>query len=237
MSLDVSKLESVRVRGEKAIARCPACAEAGHDQKGEHLFIHPDGRFGCVVYPGDSADANEHRKRIFALCGDRGIKPLIVRSPIVGRLGRVDRSQSAGQPLKTGLLGRLGRVFQTHLERDRQSTGNKKPPGEPAERQLNECKQDVPGVLKPVDILKPQAERHQRVRAEYILQDRDGDCVENVESGTTETVKMQFIFTKDIAKAKRFSYDDLWSPLATTSIGGEFTHGFGGGRAIKVSGS
>jgi hypothetical protein len=75
------------------------------------------------------------------------------------------------------------------------------------------------------------------VNDEYILQDRYGDYVEKVESGDTETVKMNFIFTKDIAKAKRFSYDDLWSPLATTSIGGEFTHGYGGGRAIKVSGS
>ena len=66
-------------RGGKIIARCPACAEAGHDQKGEHLVINADGRFGCVVYPGDSADAKEHRKRIFALCGDREIKPLVVR--------------------------------------------------------------------------------------------------------------------------------------------------------------
>lgn len=72
------------------------------------------------------------------------------------------------------------------------------------------------------------------VNDEYILQDRDGDYVEKVESGTTETVKMHFTFTKDIAKAKRFSYNDLWSPLATTSIGGEFTHGFSGGRAIKM---
>jgi len=72
------------------------------------------------------------------------------------------------------------------------------------------------------------------VNDEYILQDRDGDYVEKVESGDSETVKMHFTFTKDIAKAKRFSYNDLWSPLATTSIGGEFTHGFGGGRAIKI---
>jgi hypothetical protein len=147
MSLDISKLENVCVRGDKTIARCPACAEAGHDQKGEHLFTHADGRFGCVVYPGDSADAKEHRKRIFALCGDREIKPLILHSPSVGRLGRVNQSQSTGHPLKTGLLGRLGRVFQTHLEGDRQSTGDKKPPAEPAERQLDECRKGVLSVL------------------------------------------------------------------------------------------
>ena len=89
MSLDISKLENARTRGDKTTARCPACAEAGHDQKGEHLVINSDGRFGCVVYPGDSADAKKHRKRVFALCGDREIKPLIVRSPGLGRLGRV----------------------------------------------------------------------------------------------------------------------------------------------------
>jgi hypothetical protein len=140
MSLDISKLENVRTRGDKTIARCPACAEAGHDQNDEHLFINTDGRFGCVVFAGDS----EHRKRIFALCGDRGIKPLAVRPPGLGRLGRVNQSQSAGQPLKTGLLGRLGRVFQTHLEGDQQSTGDKK---HRAERQLNDGRKGVLSVL------------------------------------------------------------------------------------------
>lgn len=143
MSLDLTKLENVRVRGSKTTARCPACAEAGHDQKGEHLVINADGSFGCVVYPGDSA----HRKRIFALCADRQVKPLIIHRPQetagLGRLGRVNQSQSTGQPLKTGLLGRLGRVFQTHLEGDRQSTGDKK---HPAERQLSECKKGVLSV-------------------------------------------------------------------------------------------
>jgi hypothetical protein len=124
MSLDISKLENVRKRGGKVIARCPACAEVRHDQKGDHLAIHGRGLFGCVVYPGDSADAKEHRKRIFPLCGDREIKPLIVRSLSLGRLGRVNQSQSSDQPLETGLLGPLGRVFQTHLETERTHEGN-----------------------------------------------------------------------------------------------------------------
>jgi hypothetical protein len=115
MSLDISKLENVRAKGTKTIARCPACKETGHDQNGgEHLVINADGSFGCVVYPGDSADAKAHRKRIFALCGDRGPKPLTAHSSVLGRLGRVNQSQLAGEPLKTGLLGRLGRLFQTH---------------------------------------------------------------------------------------------------------------------------
>lgn len=116
MSLDISKLENIRKRGRKITARCPACAEAGHDQKGEHLFINADGPFGCVVYPGDLADAKAHRKRIFAMCGDCEIKPLSVHAPGLGRLGRVNQSHSAGRPLKNGLLGRLGRVFETSTD-------------------------------------------------------------------------------------------------------------------------
>ena len=115
MSLDVSKLQKVRIHGKKTTAQCPACAEAGHNQKGEHLLINANGSFGCVVNPGDSADAKEHRKRIFALCGDREIKPLAVHPSRLGRLGRVNQTYLASAPLKTGLLGRLGRLFQTHL--------------------------------------------------------------------------------------------------------------------------
>ena len=66
MSLDVTKLEKVReLAGGIVQARCPACAEGGHDQSGEHLRIYPDGRFGCCVHPKDG----EHRKRIWALAG------------------------------------------------------------------------------------------------------------------------------------------------------------------------
>jgi hypothetical protein len=142
MSLDISKLKNVCAHGDKTTAGCPACAEAGHDQKGEHLVINADGSFGCVVYPGDSAEAKGHRKRIFALCGDRKIKPLIVRSPVLGRLGQVDQSHSAGEPLKTGLLGRLGRVFQTHLEAE-QIHGDRE---DRKAKKLNDCEKGVPGV-------------------------------------------------------------------------------------------
>lgn len=125
MSLNTSKLEKVCIRGDKTTARCPACAEAGHDQKGEHLLINGDGSFGCVLYAGDSSDAKEHRKRIFALCGGREIRPLTVRPAALGRLGRVNKYHSAGASLKTGLLGRLGRVFETHVEREREPTYRK----------------------------------------------------------------------------------------------------------------
>ncbi len=68
MSLDTAKLEKVReLPGGIVQARCPACAEGGHDRTGEHLRIYPDGRFGCCVHPKDK----EHRKRIFALAGGK----------------------------------------------------------------------------------------------------------------------------------------------------------------------
>lgn len=93
MTLDSSKLENLKVSEQKTIARCPACAEKGGDNKGDHLVIYPDGRYGCVLYPG--LTGLEHRKRIFALAGgaspDCGtkvpIKPAL-RNPIrvVGRV-------------------------------------------------------------------------------------------------------------------------------------------------------
>jgi hypothetical protein len=68
MSLNLEKLENVRKLDNGIVqARCPACAEGGNDRKGEHLRILADGRFGCCIHPKDG----NHRKRIFALAGDR----------------------------------------------------------------------------------------------------------------------------------------------------------------------
>jgi hypothetical protein len=77
MSLDVSKLQNVREQGGKTIARCPACAERGMDETGEHLIIQPDGRFGCVVHPGPAG--KPHRQRIAKLVGARGVPVIRVR--------------------------------------------------------------------------------------------------------------------------------------------------------------
>lgn len=78
MSLELNRLERVRELGGGIIqARCPACAEDGHDRTGEHLRIHPDGRFGCCVHPKDTA----HRKRIFALAGNSERKPFSLKLP------------------------------------------------------------------------------------------------------------------------------------------------------------
>lgn len=65
MSLDLTKLENVKIANGKTTARCPACKENGSDEGGDHLVIYPDDKFGCVKHEGNS----EHRKRIFALVG------------------------------------------------------------------------------------------------------------------------------------------------------------------------
>ena len=62
MSLDLSKLEKVRERGGKTIARCPVCAKRGEDSKGEHLSIREDGAYSCI------RDCDT--KEIFALAGE-----------------------------------------------------------------------------------------------------------------------------------------------------------------------
>jgi hypothetical protein len=99
MSLNLSTLEKVRHLGNGGVeARCPACAEGGHDRKGEHLLIKPDGRFGCCANPRDRV----HRKRIFALAGDTEPRSIKVKSSAVN---------VAAPAAKTGVLGRLGRVF------------------------------------------------------------------------------------------------------------------------------
>ena len=76
MSLDLGRLEQVkRLPGGIVQARCPACAEGGHDRSGEHLRIFADGRFGCCIAPKD----RPHRQRIFALAGDKEAGAFTVR--------------------------------------------------------------------------------------------------------------------------------------------------------------
>jgi hypothetical protein len=71
MALDVSKLHKATWTGGKLIAQCPACAEAGADKKGDHLFVRNQdgsGEYGCVMHPGPEGHA--HRRRIFELAGE-----------------------------------------------------------------------------------------------------------------------------------------------------------------------
>ena len=98
MQLDVNRLEKVvEQAGGAKRARCPACAEGGHDKTGNHLWIKADGRYGCCVYPED----HPHRSRIFALAGDRGEAAMKVRP----------RPLSPSFQPKKGVFGMLA---QTH---------------------------------------------------------------------------------------------------------------------------
>jgi len=110
MGLDISRLEKVKRRGSNTIARCPACAEAGNDRKGEHLFINAKGQFGCVLYPG--ADGQEHRQRIFELAGIKDI-------PGTGFEVRKPQAGAAGvSVIQKDVLGHLGRFSQTHARKN-----------------------------------------------------------------------------------------------------------------------
>lgn len=110
MGLDISRLEKVRRRGSNTIARCPACAEAGNDRKGDHLFINAKGQFGCVLYPG--ADGQTHRQRVFELVGIKDIagNGFEVRKPKAGATGV--------SVVQKDVLGRLGRFTQTHARKN-----------------------------------------------------------------------------------------------------------------------
>jgi len=101
MSLAVRLLEKVReLAGGIVQARCPACAEGGSDRAGEHLRLYPDGRFGCCVHPKDG----EHRRRIFALAGDKSPRSFTVK--VASAKPAVEPARSVTASL-TGLLRTL----------------------------------------------------------------------------------------------------------------------------------
>jgi hypothetical protein len=134
MSLDLNKLEKVREVGNGSVqARCPACAEAGQDRKGEHLRIQPDGKFGCCVFPQDRL----HRKRIFALAGDnqpriikvrvqRSTTPVTIKDSVLGRLGRVFSSRAEATETKDESLGTLGTPLNPYTCSDENINSHKK---------------------------------------------------------------------------------------------------------------
>jgi hypothetical protein len=92
MSLDLSKLEKVRVRAGKTIARCPVCALSKADDKAEHLFIGADG-YGCIL----GCDS----KAIFALAGSKNTLP--ASGPALAR--------PIPKPKRLDLLARIKRDF------------------------------------------------------------------------------------------------------------------------------
>jgi len=131
MGLDLAKLQKVKHHGSKIIARCPACAEEGGDRKGEHLFIEPGGRFGCVVYPG--IEGHNHRQHIFELTGikDNSAKGFKIRRPL--------SAISKKNIIQKDILGHLGHMKTTHA---RSKTNNQSEQN----KNVKECEISVPAV-------------------------------------------------------------------------------------------
>jgi hypothetical protein len=114
MSLDLAKLQKVRQRGGKTIAQCPACNETGGDTGGEHLVIDAHGRFACVVHPGKSG--REHRSKIFRWVGKRPSGSIAIFPTF--------SNENPQKPLKTGVLGRLGRGKNPYAYKEKINNGN-----------------------------------------------------------------------------------------------------------------
>jgi hypothetical protein len=175
MSLDRTKLEKVRDLANGGLqARCPACAEAGQDHKGEHLRISSEGKFGCCVFPGDG----KHRSRIFALAGEHGPKPIRVRVAsaknaeavqldLLGRLGRVFSSPSEGQatePVTSGTLGTTTYSLRVREESEKDQIYIRK---------LIDNREPVPSV--PDEVRHPTVQQSKTVRLPYLT--ASGDLV------------------------------------------------------------
>ena len=105
MSLNLNKLEKVRKLESGIVqARCPACAEGGADRAGNHLRIQADGRFGCCVHPKDG----DHRKRIFALAGEKSPGTFTVRVKVAAAASAPKSVKAALTTFTAGTLGTLG---------------------------------------------------------------------------------------------------------------------------------
>lgn len=100
-SLALGDLVSVKRRGNKVIAQCPACAAHGGDKSAEHLVIYDNGqgRWGCVAHMGDK----EHRRQIAALVGrSQQIRPSLSRP--------IDRPYVTLPPLRIPSIADLEQV-------------------------------------------------------------------------------------------------------------------------------
>jgi hypothetical protein len=141
MALDINKLENVQHKGQKITARCPACAEDGMDEKGEHLVIQEDGKFGCVLHPG--ASGKPHRQRIYALVGIKTHpsrpkyrvavqRPEESRETISGRFGRVFLSYARARgDVESQQTGEEEHLTRTHVT-SREASEASESEGQPA---------------------------------------------------------------------------------------------------------
>jgi len=147
MALCLDKLECVRQLGEKTVARCPACAEAGHDLSGNHLLIDPQGRFSCVVNPGPTGKA--HRQRIFHLAGDKTPGLLVVHP--------ADRNPPI-RPIIADVMGRLGRqelpLTYSHQKNEIEKESRDTAPSVPSKDSAPDPKTAVPSVPRSESTVK-----------------------------------------------------------------------------------
>jgi hypothetical protein len=181
MSLHVEQLSKAREIGGGVIqAQCPACAENGRDKKGQHLRVYPDGRFGCCVYPKDGV----HRKRIFALVGERSkllFLPSLTFTVRVASKAAVETGRSVRESLVQMEIGLAGQATGRFPDIGTLGTANSNPRAYAREEALNiieslkDSETGVPGVPAITPALSdPMGERGRR-RMPYIT--AGGDLV------------------------------------------------------------
>lgn len=111
-SLDIGRLERVRLVIGKIVARCPACAEMEQDRKGNNLAVFTTGAFHCQAFPGDK----EHNARIFSLVGIKSDRKLDLDT---ARQFRIKRAMKEHEDRKRAALiadarARRERIISRH---------------------------------------------------------------------------------------------------------------------------
>ena len=117
MKIDLNKLQNVvRKPDGRVQARCPACAAHGADEKGEHLVVFADGKFGCVAHPADKI----HNQAILMLVG--------VHDGQGGRsVPKLDiKRQSIMASTTVMIIGQIGTENPTPAEREQAEGGNQR---------------------------------------------------------------------------------------------------------------
>ena len=110
MGLEISKLENVKQQDLKTTARCPACAEEGMDNNGNHLVIYPNDSFACVVNQGD--EGHKHRQHIFELVG--------IREPTQDEFKIKSAPVYKREVIIKDILGRLGHLKSTYARKKKE---------------------------------------------------------------------------------------------------------------------
>jgi hypothetical protein len=94
MKISIDRLQSVKQGKGKITARCPACAEGGRDAKGNHLCVFDDGKFACVVHPGEAG--HPHRQQILKLVGVDDSVPGVCKPHFQVRSSQFHRDGTVG---------------------------------------------------------------------------------------------------------------------------------------------